>query len=348
MRILDSAAASAARCGEPAPSSAWTRCCGGPRARWRVCSVAAVVCAVSPLLARTAEPGAARVTADKPRAYGYFVGDLVERHVALDLPAGTALDPASLPAVGGRGQALELRSVRVEGHDLRLVYQVFLAPRETRTLELPPIALRATGGPRPMDLRVDAWPVTVAPLLPPEVSPRDGLGELRPDIPPTLIATSAARARLAAYAAVAALLLAWLAHVYLGLPWWNRRQRPFAMAWKLLAAQARTLSEDQRRTAWKAVHSALNRSAGEVVFEAGLERYLAAHTAFIPLRADLQQFFERSRAAFFGPAAAAGDVRHGGHGGDGGDGDVEGSDVEGDDWLRRFCRRCRDAERGSA
>lgn len=343
MSALDAAAASAARCCEPAPSSSWTRGCGGQGASWRACSLAAALWAVSPMLARAAEPGVARLTADKPRAYGYFVGDLVARHVVLDLPVGTALDPTSLPAVNERGQALELRSVRLQGQNLTLVYQVFLAPRETRTLELPPIALRVTGGPRPMDLRVDAWPVTVAPLLPPEVSPRDGLGDLRPDAPPPLIATAAARARLAAYAAVAALLLAWLAHVYLGLPWWNRRRRPFAVAWKLLAAQGRTLSEDQRRTAWKAVHSALNRSAGEVVFEAGLERYLAAHPAFVPLRSELQQFFERSRAEFFGPAAAVGAAA------DAADvADVADVAGNGDDWLRRFCRRCRDAERGSA
>ena len=128
-----------------------------------------------------------------PRAFGYFVGDGVTRRIDVQVPTALQLDPESLPRAGRQGQALELRKVEwqrggawapgdaTQTATLTLDYQVFLAPREVRTLEMPPVLLRFTGGPRPQTLRIDAWPVTVAPLVPLEASPRHGLGDLRPD-----------------------------------------------------------------------------------------------------------------------------------------------------------------------
>lgn len=265
-------------------------------------------------------------TTVEPRAFGYSVGDVVTRRVALDLPPGTRLDEASLPVVGGRGRALELRSVLRRGNEIELAYQVFVSPPEVRTLELPPVLLRVEGGPRVQDLRVDAWPLTVAPLGPVEPSPRHGLGEMRPDAPPPLIDTAAARRRLAVEGGLLALLLAWLAYVYIGLPWRARRHRPFGVAWRGLRHLPAQADAAQWREAWARVHGALNQTAGEALFESGIERFLAARPRFEPLREELPLFFRRSRAVFFAGEPVLDD----------------------DGWLRGFCRRCRDIERGSA
>ena len=215
---------------------------------------------------------------------------------------------------------------------------MFIAPREVRTLELPTFTLAFKGEPRQQDVRIDAWPLTVSPLAPVEVSPRRGLGELQPDAPTPPLDTRAARWRLAAYGASAALLLAYLAYVYLGVPWLVRRQRPFTAAWRELqamhaagdaASPAASEAQAQRRLAFQHVHNALNRSAGEVVFEGSIARFVAAHPRFSGLQGELVEFFQRSRSEFFGAAAEA-------------DGQAATR------WLIGFCRRCRDAERGSA
>lgn len=263
--------------------------------------------------------------AGEPRAFGYAVGDVVERRVLLDLPPGTTVDPASLPSPGGRGKALELRSVALQGRELHLSYQVFLAPRELRVLEMPPVLLRLLGGPRAMDLRVEAWPLTVGPLTQESPSPRRGLGELRPDAAPLQVDTAPLRQRLTGWALAALLPMGWLFHVYVGLPVWRRRHRPFGQAWQTLRSLPAQPSAEQRRAAWEQVHEALNRTAGEVVFESGLAGFLAAHPRFARLGAEWQQFFERSRAEFFAGAGQAADAA----------------------WLQAFCRRCRDAERGA-
>jgi mxaA protein len=275
-------------------------------------------------------------SADEPRAFGYRIGDRVERALTLDVPAGLRLDEATLPRPGGRGRAIELTSVEHHSaamaggtrHQLRLVYQIFLSPPELRTLELPPLKLHFSGQPREQDLRVDAWPVTVAPLAPVDASPRRGLGELRPDQPPPLIDTRPGRWRLAVYALLLALLLGYLAEVYLGLPWRARRRRPVARAWR----QLRSLSPDAAASEWRAafqrMHEALNETAGEVLFEQGVERFLAAQPRYAGLRDELLEFFRRSRSEFFAPGGAA--------------------SVGDRAWLLTFCRRCRDVERGAA
>ena len=276
----------------------------------------------------------ARVT--EPRAFGYSVGDRVSRRIALDVPPGFMLDASSLPQSGQRGKALELQAVRLHGRGqhlaLELDYQVFLAPREVRTLEMPAFTLRFDGLPSAQARRIDAWPIVVAPLVQLDAPARNGLGELRPDTPPLLLDTAAARMRLGVIAGVLAALLAYLAHVYLGLPWWARYRRPFGLAWRALRLLPTEPTAQQRRAAYARMHEALNRSAGEVLFEPGLERWLATQPRFAPLRDELKRFFGHSRAEFFsGRDAAQG----------------EGGRAE-RDRLVQLCRRCRDAERGAA
>jgi mxaA protein len=261
-----------------------------------------------------------------PRAFGYFVGDVLQRRVLLQLPDGLAPDLSSLPQARRPGQALELRAARLQGNQLLLDYQVFLAPTEVRTLEMPPLQLRLAGSAGEQFLRIDAWPVTVAPLMPVDVSPRVGLGEMRPDAAPPAIATGARQLRLALYAAALAVLATVLVQVYVGLPWWGRRQRPFARAWRAMRSLPAVPSPVQQREALLLLHEALNASAGEAVFETGLADFIARHPRFAPQHDGLAAFFRHSHDEFFAERAAAVDP----------------------EWLRRLCRACRDAERGTA
>ncbi|MGM9491355.1 hypothetical protein [Ideonella sp. YS5] len=282
------------------------------------------------------------VHVQEPRAFGYSIGDVVLRVVTVDIPAGLDLDEASLPDSALRGRAIELRRLAHESswrpggrrHELKLEYQVLVSPPDVRTLELPPITLHlvpsSTGrnAPREQDLRVDAWPVTVSPLTPPEARTREGLGEFRPDRLPPLLDTTAARKRLLAYAAVAAVLLGYLGFVYLWLPWWAPYHRPFGVVWRSLR-QGNTASAEQRREAFRRLHGALNQTAGRVVFESDIAAFVAEHPQFAGLREELAGFFRRSREQFFAAAVPAGDSAD-------------------HDWLLRFCRACRDAERGTS
>jgi mxaA protein len=275
-------------------------------------------------LAGAVHGAALQATTEEPRAFGYQVGDVVQRRITVEVPAGLVLDANSLPRPGARGTALELRALRRtasgERLQLELDYQVFLSPSAVRTLELPTLTLRYDGTPRAQDLRIDAWPITVAPLVPVEVSPRNGLGELQPDAAPPLIDTAVRRTRLWLCAALLAVLSAYLAFVYFGWPWWRAQRRPFALAWRQLNPAP------PWRQACQLVHAALNQSAGEVLFEHGVDRFTARQRAFAPLKEDIVRFLRLSQREFF-----------------------EGSAHRPEDaaWLAAFCKRCRDAERGT-
>ena len=300
----------------------------------RAAALAAIALA-APLSAQT-PPGVPTASVDEPRAFGYTVGDVVTRSIRLEVPAWLTLDETSLPQSGQRGKALELRALRLLGHgqqrEVQLDYQVFVSPRELRVLDMPAFTLRFNGAPRVQTLRVDAWPVMVAPLAPVDAPTRQGLGELRPDTAPPLRDTAALRLRLGLWAGLLAAALATLAWVYVGLPWRARQRRPFGQAWRSLRRLPPVPTALQRRDAYVRLHQALNATAGQAMFEPGLDRWLAAQPRFAPLHNELRVFFQRSRSQFFaGPAAAESAGTHADR-----------------DWLIQFCRRCRDLERGTA
>lgn len=296
----------------------------------------ALILAASPGLCLAEESASLlQATTREPRAFGYQVGDIVSRGITVHVPDGLVLDDSSLPQAGARGRAIELRSVTRgdtsaaggRRHELTLDYQLMLSPPQPRTFELPTLTLRFQGLPRAQELRVEAWPVTVSPLVPVEVSPRRGLGELQPDTPPPRIDTSATHDRLVAYAVASLLLLAYLGYVYIGLPWWSRAHRPFTLAWRSLRDLPTGSAELRWQEAFQRLHEALNRTAGEVVFAHDIDRFIGANARFEPVRGDLARFFQLSRRAFFAGGALATAERT---------------------WLIEFCRRCRDAERGAA
>lgn len=278
------------------------------------------------------------VQVDAPRAFGHAVGDVIRRRIVVDAPAGSLLDRDSLPRPVRSGQALELQAVSVRDDggspwpaarmriEIDLAYQVFHAPVAVRTLEMPPLALRMRHGGRTNDLRVEAWPVAVAPLTPPEAATREGLGELRPDDPPPVTASLQAPARIAAYGIAALLAMAYLGWVLWGWPWAARRDRPFQRAWRDLRALPAQAARAERRGAMQRLHAALNDSAGRVLFERDLAAFLAGDARFAPLADELARFFGQSRREFFDDVETSIDAT----------------------WLRQLARRLRDAERGLA
>jgi mxaA protein len=277
--------------------------------------------------------GGPSIQASEPRAYGYQVGDLVRREVRIHAPSGWRLDESSLPRPGGRGQAIELRRVdsrtlRVGAgtqYELQLEYQVFLSPAAVRTLEIAPLRLRLDGPGRTQELLVEAWPITVAPLVAAAAPARRGLGELQPDREPPRVDTEDNRSRLLIYAGIAALLSAALAVQTFGLPWRPSRRLPFGRAWRALQRLPSEPGEAEWRAACRDFHAALNQHAGGVLFEAGLARFVAERPAFAALHDELLRFMHASRVSFFsGAERSAGDAA----------------------WLVSLARRCHDAERG--
>ena len=308
-----------------------------PRECRRGCVAVAALLAMNVLAAESPDDAPLQVQVSEPRAFGYRLGDTVEREVRIDVPRRLRLDEDSLPKVGPQAQpAIELHALERSTRStptgsrltLKLHYQVFASPVGVRTYELPVLKLSFqprtdNPGARAEDLRVDAWPLVVSTIASEEASTREGLGELRPDTTPPARPTQVERLLLWICAAVGGVALIHLALVYLGLPWWGRRHRPFGVALRRVVRRPGVDVLD----ACRALHGAINQTAGHVVFAESLDDFIARAPSFAPLRTSMQSFFARSQAAFYGGQDAAAFER---------------------DWLLAFARACRDAERGTA
>jgi mxaA protein len=246
---------------------------------------------------------AATVQTVEPRAYGYVVGDLVERRVLLAQP----LAPAALPRRGRIDAWLELREAQLVGgstQELRLVYQIVNAPKQVATIELPALAL-ATSQSRS---EVDAWPITVSAMTPAFALARAGLDESQPDIAPE---RADLRPVLVRMAAVTLLLAALVYAVALArwpqLAFW-RRDAPFRSAWLELRRLARHRPAEAEaalaQRAMQRLHAAFDAAAGQALFAERLDALYVARPQLRPLAGDIERFYAQSRSAFFAATPA--------------------------------------------
>jgi mxaA protein len=275
-------------------------------------------------------------TIEPKRDVGYTVGDILERTVILEAKKPYQLLETSLPIAGndkkrrGKGSGIEVREVRLEKstrldrtiYTLHLSYQVFTNNIVAKPAILPAEMVKFGGDGKNFEIRIPSWSYRISPLAVygSVVVERDMSGFRGP------LKLDAARHYQGLWAALAVLGLSLLGLLYVlgSSSWLPRMGGPFARAYRdlrKLPATPEGLSQGVTR-----LHQALNTTAGNSVFDtAGL---LKRKPGFAPVAPELEQFFGLSRTVFFEPAAAHG---------------ITGEPMA---WLRQFCRRCRDCERG--
>jgi len=276
------------------------------------------------LLAWAASPSshaveAAQVSVSDPPAYGYHVGDVVERRLRIQLPTGARLDPESLPSPNRQGGAMELSSLQHQDAEdaaeqrLLLRYQVMRSPEVPTVFELPTLNLRTTvptgqaggAGLREALLRVPAHPLMVSPIAPAQPPNRAGLGPLQPDLPAPLPPIAPIRQRAQAWGVLALVALAWLLWRHALRPLWWRRQRPLARAWREIRRLPAAPNATALGAALRRLHAALNEDAGRVLLATDVPAWLAQRPQYQAQATALQHFHQRSSRHFFAPPGDA-------------------------------------------
>ena len=250
-----------------------------------------------------AEAASAPVAAvvEQPRPFGHVVGDVLTQRVLL--PADRPPPPESLPGPQRLSTWIERRPARVERAAdgrrwLAVDYQVVNAPQSPATVRIP--AWRLAGGAAQPALLVPAWPVGVSPITA-RAAPGTSAWQLRPDRPAPAIATAPLRLRLLlAAAALAAWLAAWAGWLAWR-HWRDAMTQPFAAALRALGRV-----DDRHPAAWRALHAAFDRTAGEVLRVSTLPRLFERAPQFEPMRDRIEGFYAQSAARFFGAGGAAG------------------------------------------
>ena len=264
----------------------------------------AAICLLSwAAFAAAAAPDPGRETIDSlDRAFGYTIGDLVTRKITIRGDAA-GFAPELLPQVGPLNAWLAVRDKRIrqtdDGVELTITYQLTGADASVTLIELPVIELR--NGSRTL-ARIDAYPISVSPIMGTAPFVRTGLGDLRPDHQPVEPDYPAFGQRLSLWGGTALTLVA-----LLGWRRWRRnrnpRLAPFAHARKAL----RRVSDPIE--GYRILHRAFDQSAGRSLFQEDVGMFLSERPTYQSVREPIEQFFQQSRSVFFATAESSPDNR---------------------------------------
>lgn len=263
---------------------------------------------------------------ETPRPFGYVNGDEIPQRIMIETRSGISLQPGSLPAKGQINRWLNLNQITVkqsgQRYQIDLLYQVFYAPLEVKSLTLPGFTVQLSQGEKSIGQNVPAWTFTLSPIR--ELIARQSeQGEyMRPDSPPPLLTDTQALYGLVAGLSVAALTAAYLAYLYGCFPNMPRRT-VFKRALRKLAG----LSKADMAQALSVVHEALNNLNGQPLFLNRLGEFYRRNPQYLSINTQLLWFFTYSNRYFFsdGMIVVAQDLQQ----------------------LKDLCEHCRKIERGS-
>ena len=268
-------------------------------------TLASTLLAVMAGAGAAAEDGAeTRITVREPLPYGHQIGDLVERGVTVYPTGGASVSLKNLPKPGRANAWLELRSIRHEavagGTRIDIQYQVTNVPDAVRTVSLPEFLVPLDNGSKVVRLPVNPSFITIAPMTPGTVLGRDRLVEIQDDTQAPRIDTSTAEQRIRMTLLLALLPLLVLAYCWT--PWERifRPQRPFARALHEASRLRDAADEAFWPAALKAMHRALDATAGRTVFPGETRTLVSREAAYARLEADIATWLDVSRRVFFG------------------------------------------------
>ena len=271
---------------------------------------------------------------------GYTVGDIVKRTVVLDIKKPYTLLETSLPIVGyerrykGQVVGIELSSIKHEQkefddfnrHTLHLGYQIFTNNVVAKPAILPPEIVKLQNGKEIVQYRIPSWQFAISPIsvfgavkVETDMSPLRG---------PLLLKDDTNEQYLKVLLIILALSLLGLLYIFGKHAWLPRMGGPFSRAYRRISKLRRHPNHENLQLAVSQMHEALNMTAGQSVFSDTLDAFLARKPSFVPIREELVEFFGLSRHVFFEPNSTH---------------EAGSQPME---WLRKFCRHCRDCERG--
>lgn len=273
---------------------------------------AVIVLFMAQSVAQATEPVGRIVQQDLGRSYGLMVGELIQHNYVIEVNEDYALNQSSLPVAGDLSYWLTLRDVQLSSthrgdsllYRLDLTYQTFYAPLDVRMLEIPAIALDfSTEDQQKFNITLAKWPFTMSPIKEISIS---GVGTendtstfMKAAVAPRFIPLSHFTQSLFVYgglflitAIILLIMNGWLPSI---------SSSPFITARKKIKKHRQHDSDplQNSQACLQAVHEAINKRAGYIVFASQLARFLTDHPQFSSLQAPLTDFFQQSRDCFF-------------------------------------------------
>ena len=251
--------------------------------------------------AACAEPVGIRFVDSTPAGNAeYRTGDLIYREIRVGVEPDYELETGLLPSIGASvADGLEIRQVSWTREDdgegriyrVQLVYQLFNTVIDTEQTTAPALGLGFVADGKRSWVEVPAWSFMQTPLH----DSRGGQALIKPAQPPLEYdLESSGRIVLGLIAAL--LLVAgygWLRYRFC------KPLLPFATAAKTCRRLLKHPDSAAEKAIFLALHRAVDRTAGYVLFSRGLSRFLVEHPEFSGMEAEFQQFFSISDCYFY-------------------------------------------------
>lgn len=253
---------------------------------------------------------------DMPRAYGFFVGDLIRQRISFTTRQSFYLPQSALPEPGPLNYWLDLKAINIESsdkkenyrYDLLLTYQLFYAPLVVTERKIPGFSLSLTDADNnKSSIQIPAWEFFMSPVKPiarsgVAVGADSGLSPLA-DLGAPLHDTQAHLRQISGL--VLLILLLVLLYLWRVGLLFSKRQFPFKRAGKLARSiTAKEIDDPRYLAAMRATHHAFNQCAGAVLFAGRLERFFAERMEFTPFRPAIMSFYNTSLHVFYGQPLA--------------------------------------------
>jgi len=282
---------------------------------------------------------------DPARNVGFLMGDILDRTITLEVKKPYKLIETTLPIVGyehrykGQVSGIELRKIShstKENRDtttyvIKLAYQVFTTAPVVKPAILPAEVVKFEGPATEeakdglVQYKIPEFYFRISPMAVfGAVKIEDDMSPLRQ---PILLQPYPEKQKLVACLVVLGLSLLGLLYILGSRAWLPLMGRPFAQA----SRQLRKLSAkdpEQLKTALSSVHKAINTTAKYSVFSDNMAVFLAHAPSFKSIESELNEFFALSHQVFFDTQSTA----------------IHDKNTLA--WLRKFCKQCRDCERG--
>jgi mxaA protein len=266
------------------------------------------------------------------RSIGYFVGDIIQRSVELEVTPPYTLVHGALPVKGMMRQGIELRDIRLTEtkssdkirYRLELSYQVFSRSNFAQKIALPQETLKFSNAGKAISATVPAWQFRVSPIaahgevyIEQDMSPYRG---------PMLVGFGYLKPLLAVSLGLVVISLFGLIYMHGDTAWFPGMGGPFAASYRNISSLSEHPESLQAGVA--SMHHAFRLTFGETLFPERLDQFIKKYPAFLSIKPEIDAFFDISNQVLYSESA----------------GQQSGYMQQ----LLEFCARCRDCERGVA
>ena len=294
---------------------------------------------------------AVKLTVINPeRNSAYLMGDLLDRTVTLEVKKPYKLVETTLPIVGyehrykGQVTGIELRKIshhHQEGRNstiytINLSYQIFTTAPVVKPAILPTETIKFQGQIKKdakgkvtddglVQFSIPSFYFRISPMVVfGAVKVEEDLSPLRK---PLLLQPYPEKQKLVACLIVLGLSLIGLLYILGSRAWLPFMGKPFAQAGRQLRRLNKKQSVANLKLAISCMHHAINKTAQSSVFSDNMDTLFKKAPSFKTIQTELKQFFALSNQVFFDEQQAV-------------------NPVQSMQWLRTFCKQCRDCERG--